>query len=181
MQAIVVYESLYGNTRKIADAIVEGLQTSVEARAVRVGDARPALIADISLVVVGGPTHAWGLSRRRTRQIAADDVAKRDGTVERAAVEMGVREWLMDIEGKGHRSAAFDTRLDRPHFLTGSAVRGIERGLLAADFTIFSRPRSFRVTGSAGPLAEGELERARQWGQEMGRALFESEGLQKAA
>lgn len=181
MKAFVVYESMYGNTRKIAEAIVDGLRTSVEAETVLVGDAGPAVIDQASLVVVGGPTHAWSISRRRTRQAAADDAAKHEGTVERAAVEMGVREWLIDIDGKGLRSAAFDTRLDKPRFLTGSAVRAIERGLLAAHFTILSRPRSFRVTGTTGPLAAGELERARQWGQEMGRTLSQTEGFQKAA
>ena len=181
MKAFVVYESLYGNTRRIAEAIVEGLQTSVPAEAVLVGDARPALIDEASLVVVGAPTHAWGLSRRRTRQVAADDVAKRSGVIERSALEMGVRDWLRDIEGNSHRSAAFDTRLDKPRVLTGSTMRAIERGLLAAHFTIFSRPRSFVVTGSTGPLAAGELERAREWGKEMGQALFHAEGMQKAA
>jgi hypothetical protein len=181
MKAFVVYESLYGNTRKVAEAIVAGLQTSIDAEAALVADARPAMVDGAALVVVGAPTHAWSLSRRRTRQVAADDVAKRDGCVERAAVEIGVRDWLRDIHGNGHRSAAFDTRLDRPRILTGSAMRAIERGLLAAEFSIFSRPRSFRVTSSPGPLAEGELDRARQWGEEMGRAVVVAEGLHKAA
>ena len=181
MKAFVVYESLYGNTQKIAEAIVAGMQPWIDAEAVRVGDAAPDLIDRAALVVVGGPTHAWGMSRRRTRRVAADDVAKHGGAVARGAVEIGVREWLFDVDGKGHRSAAFDTRFDKPRMLTGSAVRAIERGLLAADFTIFSRPRSFVVSGSSGPLADGELDRAREWGETMGRAVVAAEGSRRAA
>lgn len=174
MKALVVYESLYGNTRQIADAIAEGLRTSVEAGTVLAGDAKVNAIDDVDLVVVGAPTHAWSLSRRRTRESAALDVEKRSGHIRAAAVDVGVREWLRSVKAQpGCRSAAFDTRLDKPRFITGSAVRAIERGLSAAGFSIFDRARSFRVTGSTGPLAVGELERARQWGEAMGRTLVQ--------
>jgi len=173
---------MYGNTRHIADAIAEGLRTSVEAEVRLVGDVRAEDVSAAQLVVVGAPTHAWSLSRRSTRQSAATDAGKHAATVDVAAVEVGVREWLRDVTPqRGCRSAAFDTRLDKPHFFTGSAMRAIERGLLAAGFSIFGKSHSFRVTGSTGPLAVGELERATQWGEAMGRTLVQVVSAPKAA
>ncbi|MDP9465327.1 MAG: flavodoxin domain-containing protein [Actinomycetota bacterium] len=175
MKALVVYESMYGNTRHVAEAIAEGLNSSIDARVMLVGDATAADVADVQLLVIGAPTHAWSLSRRRTRQAAAKEVAKQpDQHVSSAAVAAGVREWLRSVRLHGNcPSAAFDTRLDRPRLFTGSAVRSIERGLLAAGFTTFGESHSFRVRGTTGPLAFGEIERAREWGEAMGRAIVQ--------
>lgn len=175
MKALVVYESMYGNTRHIAQAISEGLSEWTATRVIVVGEATAADVDDVQLLVVGAPTHAWSLSRRRTRQAAAKEIAKQpDQQFPSTAVATGVREWLRS--GKLHgtcRSAAFDTRLDRPRLFTGSAVRSIERGLRAAGFSIFDEPQSFRVRGTTGPLAFGEIERARAWGEAMGRAIIQ--------
>jgi flavodoxin-like protein len=175
MKALVVYESMYGNTRHVAQAIAEGLRVSVDAHVVPIGDAAASFdVEDPQLLIVGAPTHAWGLSRRRTRESAANEIARRsDRRVSTLTVATGVREWLRAAKGHGCRSAAFDTRLDRPRLFTGSAVSAIQRGLLVAGFTLFSEPRSFRVKGTIGPLAIGELDRARAWGEEMGRNLVE--------
>lgn len=182
MKALVVYESLYGNTRQIAEAVAEGLRRSVETETVWVGDIRAASVEGFDLVVVGAPTHAWGLSRRRTRETAAVDVEKRAGHVTAAAVDVGVREWLQTVRvGPQCRSAAFDTRLDKPRLITGSAARPIERGLLAAGFATFGKPHSFKVSGSTGPLVVGELERAHQWGEAMGRTLVQVVAAAKKA
>ncbi|HEY7626262.1 MAG TPA: flavodoxin domain-containing protein [Ilumatobacteraceae bacterium] len=175
MRAFVVYESLYGNTRQIAEAVADGLRFSVDAETALAGDVRAASVEGFDLVVVGAPTHAWSLSRRRTREAAAVEVEKRAGHVTTAAVDVGVREWMRSVRvGPLCRGVAFDTRLDQPRFITGSAVRAIERGLLAAGFSIFARANSFKVTGQTGPLATGELERARLWGEALGRALVQS-------
>ena len=179
MKALVVYESMYGNTRHIAQAIAEGLQMSIEAQAMPVGDVKAIDLDNAQLVVVGAPTHAWGLSRRRTREVAASDMAKHsDQRVSPVAVATGVREWMRGLNvRRSCRSAAFDTRLDRPRLFTGSAVRTIERGLVAAGFAVHSEPHSFRVAGTTGPLALGEIERAMAWGEEMGRAMVRLNGL----
>jgi flavodoxin len=70
MQAVVVYESMYGNTHLVADAIGAGLSTAFDVSVVPVSQASPAVMADASLVVVGGPTHVHGLSRAATRKAA---------------------------------------------------------------------------------------------------------------
>ena len=63
MRAVVVYESMYGNTHLVADAIGAGLSTAFDVRVVPVSEARPVVLADADLVVVGGPTHVHGMSR----------------------------------------------------------------------------------------------------------------------
>ena len=68
MKAIVVFESMYGNTRHIAEAIADGLRWSMPTEAVLARDAAGMDLVDVELVVVGGPTHAWGLSSKRTRE-----------------------------------------------------------------------------------------------------------------
>ncbi|MFB9385591.1 flavodoxin family protein [Pseudonocardia petroleophila] len=158
MDALVVVESMFGNTRRIAEAVALGLGDRVHARVLEVGDpeaARAAAVAD--LLVVGGPTHAFGMSRPATRRSAAEQGAP--------AVEVGLREWLADLApaGPGRTAAAFDTRADRPR-LPGSAASAAARRLRRSGYAVVARPASFRVTGTTGPLVAGEEERARVWG-----------------
>jgi hypothetical protein len=164
MKSIVVYESFYGNTELIAQAIAEGLARHGEALAVRVGDVEPSLLSDVDLLVVGAPTHAWGLPRAKTR-----------ASVETSAVDPSrplVRDWLAGVPaGDGRPAAAFATRLDSPRLLTGSAAKGIARRLRHRGWTSLSRPTSFRVTGTSGPLAAGEIGNARVWGDQLGMRL----------
>ena len=124
--------------------------------------------------MVGGPTHAWGISSKRTRDAAAVDAAKHpDHLLENASVGAGVREWLNGMKRQGCcRAVAFDTRLGKPKIVTGSAARGIQRKLHSAGFTTFDTGHSFTVTAFAGPLSSGEIERAQQWGEAMGRKLL---------
>jgi hypothetical protein len=154
---LVVYESMFGNTAAIASAVCQGAtDEGVSAEAVDVASA-PADLGDVELLIVGAPTHAFGLSRPATRASAAEQ----GGT---AGGEVGVREWLAGIPRRQRRTraACFDTRLSKP-FPVGSAARGIRRRLRRLGFDVTQR-HSFVVGGTPGPLAEGEEERARQWG-----------------
>jgi hypothetical protein len=163
MSALVVYESVYGNTRAIAEAIAEGLG-GAEVTPVHEAPGRP---EGIDLLVVGGPTHMHGLSTSRSRQMGADGV-KEDGAghVEPGATEEpGLRTWLAALaEEDGAKAATFDTRLDRSPWVTGVASRGIAKRLRHRGYEILDR-ESFLVEESEGPLAPGELERAREWGR----------------
>ena len=76
MRAVVVYESMYGNTHLVADAIGAGLRTGFDVSVVPVSQASPAVLADADLVVVGGPTHAHGMSRAATRKAAVQAADK---------------------------------------------------------------------------------------------------------
>jgi Flavodoxin len=169
MSALVVYESIYGNTRAVAEAIAEGLAplSEVELRPVReAGD-----VGEAELLVVGGPTHMHGLTSSFSRR-AAVKAGEEDGAAVEpgAAEERGLRQWLADLSGERGPAAAFDTRIDRSPTLTGSAARGIARRLRAGGYRLVADPESFFVEDSEGPLAEGELERARAWGARLAEA-----------
>ena len=163
MRALVVYESMFGNTRTIAEAIAEGL--GEDALLAEVGR-RPSIDADIDLVVVGGPTHAFGMTRASTRASAREQAA--DGHV--VSEGIGVREWLDGLPRATAPvdAAAFDTRV-APARVPGSAARRIARGLRRKGMHPVADPHTFWVSGTPGPLSEGERERARAWGCALAR------------
>ncbi|WP_054812747.1 flavodoxin family protein [Nocardia arizonensis] len=163
MRARIVYESVFGNTRAVAEAIAEGLREQAEVELLEVGTATESADRPIDLLVVGGPTHAFGLSRPRTR---ADAAARSDTPV---AVETGVREWLASATPapKGARAAAFGTKSATPAWLPGSAARGVARRLRRLRYELAGAPVDFLVDGVEGPLVPGELERARAWGSQL--------------
>ncbi len=165
VNALVVYESVYGNTRAIAEAVAEGLGG---ATVIPVHEA-VGRAADAQLLVVGGPTHMHGLATARSRQMAAA-AAHEDGgaTVEPSAEEEpGLRKWLSELpDRRGGLAAAFDTRLDKSQWLTGVAARGIAKRLRHHGYEVLSS-ESFLVADSEGPLEEGELDRARAWGAQL--------------
>lgn len=163
MDALVVVESVFGNTRRIAEAVAEGLGPRVHARVVDVTGAAglPAGTIDgVDLLVVGGPTQAFGMTRPATRRSAAEQAG--GGAV---AAQVGLREWLETLTAarQGRLAAAFDTRTDHPR-MPGSAAAGAARRLRHFGYRMVTGPESFRVTGTKGPLVAGELERARMWG-----------------
>jgi hypothetical protein len=164
MKALIVYESMYGNTHAVADAIAEGIgpEAAVDVRPVHAVGAVP---ADLDLLVVGGPTHMHGLSTAMSRGMAASAAKEDAGKLAPGATEQpGLREWLRDLDApRTARAAAFDTRGDARAALTGSAARGIARRL-RRRLDVVDR-NSFLVADAEGPLEDGELERARAWGE----------------
>jgi hypothetical protein len=171
MRALVVFESMYGNTRDVAAAIAEGLGSHLDTDLVEVGSAPTGIGEDVSLLVVGGPTHVWGMSRPKSRESAAEQT---DRPV--VSGRIGMREWLEALPpGDGHEIAAFDTRVRRPR-MPGSAARKAERELKKRGYGILHRAETFWVTGSQGPLVDGERERARAWGEQLGAELRDRTG-----
>ncbi|MFC4944987.1 flavodoxin family protein [Pseudonocardia sp. GCM10023141] len=164
MQAVVVVESVFGNTRAVAEAIAEGLAKTMNVRVLDVS-AAPASTAGIDLLVVGGPTHVFGLTRHSTRESAAEQSG---GAVVAAAI--GLRDWLDDLPGGSALAAAFDTRTDHPR-LPGSAAGGAVKRLRRRGYRMIADPETFRVLGTKGPLLMGEPERARAWGALLGSQL----------
>lgn len=163
MVALVVYESVYGNTRKIAEAVADALSSRGHATTVvAVSDAPAAPEAD--LLIIGGPTHMHGLTSSMSRRMAVKAAEEDEHPVEASAGEDGgLRQWLRDLpECDGSQAAAFDTRGQANAALTGSAARGIARRLRRRGFTVVGSA-SFVVEDSEGPLADGELDRARAW------------------
>jgi hypothetical protein len=148
MRATVICESSFGNTHAIAEAVAEALDAEV----LSAGD--PIVLEEVDLLVVGAPTHVHGLPGERSRKAAVE---------QGGSAGPGVRKWLDDLPHGHSRAAAFDTRFDKPAFLTGSAAKGIAKRLRRRGFQLVAEPESFFVLGTEGPLKDGELERAAEW------------------
>ena len=167
MKALLVYESLFGNTEQIARSVAEGLARRLPVETVRVGEAPLTLGSDISLVVVGGPTHAFGHSRVDARAVPAERV---NGVVTHGR---GLRDWLeaLHVGASGVAAAAFDTRVNRPR-LPGSAARAADRQMRRQGMHPIVVPHSFHVRGTTGPVVEGESDQARRWGEQVAVELL---------
>lgn len=173
MRALIVYESMYGNTHEVAEGIGKGLEELGDTQVVPVHDATPDLIAWADLVVVGGPTHAHGMTSSSTRK-AAREAAEKPGSevaMDPDAGGQGLRDWFSALgEGDGKRSAAFDTRFDAAAVLTGRASNGIARRLRSHGYTLVMKPQSFLVD-KHNRLLDGEADRAMQWGSRLAHDL----------
>jgi hypothetical protein len=180
MDIAVVYESLFGNTRAVAEAVAEGARTAdpdANVTVLPVAEATAERIDRAALVIVGGPTHMLGMSRASSRQKAADAVRQQApapgdaAPVAAVAGGPGVREWLdaLPKQGSGHKAAAFDTRL--PFRMAGGAAPSIARKLRRHGYRVVAGPKGFVVDESAGPLRAGERDRAKAWGAGLVRQL----------
>lgn len=168
MRAVVVYESMYGNTHQLAEAIADGLRTAGPAEVVPVDQADASHLDGTDLVVVGGPTHAHSMSRESTRKAAVAAAQEPDSELDLDpdAEGPGLRDWLSTVEGLPSSAAAFDTRVDAPAALTGRASKAIARKLHHLGCTLVVPPQSFLVTKETR-LEPDELEHARRWGAEV--------------
>lgn len=171
MHVVIAYESVYGNTHEIAEAIGEGVRDAVpQARVscVPVGDAGTDMIRSADLLVVGGPTHMHGMSTALSRRmgISAEQkkIPEQRHEIDPAAGGPGVRDWLRGLRtGSGAlRAATFDTRADSR--MAGGAAPSIARALRRHGYDIVTEPQGFFIVDSEGPLREGERDRARSWG-----------------
>lgn len=175
MKVAVVYESLFGNTRLVAEAIAEGIRTADPAADVRVTRTDATKLSDVEdacLLVVGGPTHMMRMSSPRSRQQGLRAARKAKDQYSREpepGTGPGLREWLRALPPArlGAVAAAFDTRLESR--LAGGAARSVSRQLRRRGFGLAGKREGFIVTGTQGPLRQGELDRAREWGAALTR------------
>lgn len=153
MKYLVVYDTAYGNTAKVAEAVRAGFGPEAEARAA--GAITPAEAASADLLVVGSPTQGGRPTKNMLDWLSALGTAR-----------------------PGARAAAFDTRLtfEKTGFalgllikLVGYAAPRISVALTAKGYTMVGEPQGFIVTGKEGPLADEELERAEAWGKTLSR------------
>lgn len=164
MKAVVVYESLWGNTAAVARAIAEGI--GPEAKALTTDEALPEEVADADLIVAGAPVHGFRLSTQGMRERVAVDEA--DAPMPPDLAHPSLRSWLDGLKPGHGLSAAFETRI---WWSPGGAVGAISKGLEKAGYRPTAKGEKFVVKGKYGPLRDGELERARHWGEELAQAL----------
>lgn len=142
MNALVIYDSVHGNTEEIAQAIGE----AIDAQALRVGDVRPADLQGFDLLIIGSPTHGGWF----TEEIKA--LLEASPTLEGANV------------------AAFDTRtasIWNRILPFGYAAPRIAQRLESSGGNLLAPPEGFVVLGTKGPLKEGELARAGGWARQV--------------
>jgi len=150
VKSVVVYGSRSGNTRRVAEAIAGALEEYGPVRIVAAEDASATVWDHCDLLVVGGPTEG---------RHASPPV--------RAFFERLPAHALRSID-----AAAFDTRLDWPRLVTGSAASDIRRRLVDAGAHMVAQPESFKV-GDRPRLLHGEIERAPIWARSVAQACHE--------
>lgn len=163
MNALVVYESLWGNTAQVARAIAEGI--GPQARALPADEATAQLMAQADLIVAGAPLLGFNLPTEQMRTSIAHDPAHAGHPPDLAHPAM--RSWL---EGLPRRDGAFATFETRIWWSPGSSAKRIAAALRALGYQQIAAPQRFLVTGKYGPLKAGELERAKTWGAALARA-----------
>lgn len=164
MQVLIIVESIYGNTRAVAEAIADGFRgggvRDVEVR--DVSDTDPDVPDELQLLLIGGPTHAFSMTREATRKDAL-------GTQTGPKVERGIREWIANLQVRPSRTITFDTRV-KVTMLPGSAAKSAVKALRDRGI-IAEQGETFWVKGMEGPLQPGEIERAQEWGAELAADL----------
>jgi hypothetical protein len=164
MKAIVVYESLWGNTRAVAEAVAAGIGKG--AIALATDETTPGIVAGCDLIVAGAPVHAFRLASDASRQRLGRDTVGAESPPD--LDHPALRTWLESLPAGRGRSAAFDTRL---WWSPGSATGTITKLLERAGYTPIARSEKFIVDGTHGPLRSGEVERARAWGAALAAAV----------
>ena len=143
MKVLVIYDSMFGNTEKVAQVIAAGLGTGEDIRLAKVNTITPQDTTALDLLIVGSPTHAWGPTK-------------------------AIKAFLGSLQPNllsGVRAAAFDTQYRSR--LSGSAAKKIEKALRRQGCSIVAPAIGFFVTGGEGPLAEGELDKATAWAKQI--------------
>jgi hypothetical protein len=158
MRALVIYESMWGNTEQVAKAVAHGLEDSCAVEVCDVSGRVPGELRDVDLLVVGGPTHAFSMSRASTR---ADAVTK---GAPAGHEKRGIREWLDALPASDLPVATFDTRVGTVRHLPGSAAKKAAKEVRRHHLGKVVDSESFYVADMAGPLLDGEVGRAEAWG-----------------
>ena len=164
MKAVVVYESLWGNTAAIARAIAEGIGPAAQVLAT--DEATADVIADADLIVAGAPVLGFSLPSDTIRNSIA--TGEKGAPTRPDLSHPSMRSWLVSLPPGHGGSAVFETRF---RWSPGGATGAIGAGLKRAGYRPVTKAQKFLVTGKYGPLADGELERARHWGESLARSL----------
>lgn len=151
MKALVVYDSVFGNTEQIAQAIGNTLDSQEDVSILRVNDVKLEQLTGLKLLIVGSPTRAFKPTKAITNFL-------------KRIPKNGLN---------GINVAAFDTRIALsdidshilPVFVKifGYAAGRIAKRLKRKGGILIASPEGFFVKGKEGPLKDGELERAASW------------------
>lgn len=139
MKSVVVYDTRFGNTEKVAKGIAKALMADIS----KAPEATVSELKGYDTLVFGSPTHAWNMSD-------------------------GMKDLFNRMKGesfRGKKAAAFDTKFNRR--FAGSAAKKMEGRLRKLGFDIAVEPMSFFVKGMEGPLEDGELQKCEKFGKDI--------------
>jgi flavodoxin len=157
MNTLIIYDSTFGNTAQLAQAMAERLGEHGTMRIALADEAGLSEMEEIDLLIVGGPTQRHGVSP------AIRDLLER----------------LPRRTLRGAGAAAFDTRYHMAAWKSGSAAHRIASKLKRTGASLLVEPESFFVAEREGPLEEGELERAARWAEGVFERLEASRSVQQ--
>ena len=143
MKVLIVYDSQFGNTEKVAKAIAAAFGKKDNVKLAKVDTVKPEDMKELDILIVGSPVHAWGPTK-------------------------GMKSFMKSLNPgtlSSVRAAAFDTGY--PSRMAGSAAPKIEKALIKAGCSIVAPATKFAVTGNKGPLADGQLDKATAWAKEI--------------
>lgn len=164
MRALVVYESLWGNTAAIARAVAEGIGDGATAKSV--AEVSAVDLEGLDLIVAGAPLLGFSLPTRQMRDSIGNNPAHAKNPPDLAGPTM--RDWLANANPSAKAGTGFETRI---WWSPGSAAKRITRILSEAGVPRIVPPQKFLVEGTYGPLKAGELERASAWGAELATSV----------
>ncbi len=141
MKSLVIYDTIYGNTKIIAETVAKEL--GGDANIVALEDFVPDDLRDVRFLVIGSPVIAWNPTERMKDFIFSFKKHQFDG----------------------FRAAVFDTQIEL--FFHGDAASKIAIELARAGSIIVTDPIGFKVKGKRGPLKQGEVERAAAWARSL--------------
>jgi hypothetical protein len=163
VNAVVVYESIWGNTAAVARAVAEGLGSGT--RVLSTAEATPETLGDVDLLVVGSPLLGFSVPNKGMIDGIRKNPAHAGHDTDTSQPSMS--EWLQSVPAGTARLATFETRI---WWSPGSAAKGIAKALARRGYRpIDPKGERFVVNGYYGPLKDGEIERARAWGAQLAK------------
>jgi flavodoxin len=155
MKALIIYDSVFGNTEKIARSIAKGLGTVHEVSVIKIGSATPDMIPASDLLIIGSPTRAFNPTPEIKAFVSKISPSSLEG---RRVASFDTRANLETIKSKFFRKV-----VDK----AGYAAKFISREMKKKGAVLIAPAEGFLVNGEQGPLMEGELERAEEWGRKL--------------
>ena len=159
MKALVIYDSVFGNTEQVAQAIGQALLAEGhEVQSLRVTEASPQQVTEVDVLLVGSPTRAFRPTPATVQFLK--DIP--DNGLQ--GVKVGAFDTRIAPEDTGSRLLSVLVRF------FGYAAEPMAKRLRQKGGAQALSPEGFIVTGKEGPLREGELERAAGWARGIARA-----------
>ncbi len=161
MEVYIIYDSYFGNTRKVSEILAGELNRSFSVSLSKAEDFVHDKLDAADIFIIGSPTRGFTFSAR-------------------------IKQLLGKVSANAFQNkqvTAFDTRVKpedtdsgvykRFAGLFGYAADSLQRRLLRKKGRLLLPARGFAVEGKEGPLKQGEEEQIKLWAAEISHAIEE--------